>query len=199
MYLAVVVLIGPLEASADDLRPAPSGAGQREPSATRTEWMALEVVPLFAFAGGREGESDLARGMVGYMEIHRIATFKWRRFYWTVAELGGGVTTVPNLSFLGYGGTQVGYPIYLGSRGQPQIKVGLGFGGGILMVYKGFLSGDVIEGVGMILSPSIRYTYHRRGVMFYGVSTRAVIPVTGVRYSGALFLFGLDLGFQQQR
>ncbi len=36
MYLAVVVLIGPLEASADDLRPAPSGVGQREPSATRT-------------------------------------------------------------------------------------------------------------------------------------------------------------------
>jgi len=120
--------------------------------ATRTEWLSLDFNGGFATGTGGLGGAAL-----------RLFNIKWKKFFWQIVDIGGAGA---HDGFFGHAGTILGYPLYLGSKGQHQFK----FGAGPEVTGTG-------NGIGVALMPFINYQYHTAGRTFMGGSLRTFIPL----------------------
>ena len=132
--------------------------------AFRTEWLSVGffIGAMNASAGYYSivsGSDVLLGGQLN------VCALKWRMFKWTILELGAG-SGVGSGGHLFYFGSAVAYPIYFGRRGQHQISVDLGLG-----------AESLESGFSFAMSPGATYSYHTNGLMFYGLSTKFVLPI----------------------
>jgi hypothetical protein len=149
-----------------DLELSPQG---RLASMTRTEWFGLEPM-IGGGAGGRLPSFGLNLQTIG---------LRWRYFAWTVVELGlaaGGMYLVGL-------GTRPGFPIYLGARGQHQLRVGLGFSIGFMKSMDqdspASTSHYQIGGTGLVLSPSLEYRCQTEKSFYWGFALRPYLMAAG--------------------
>ncbi len=153
---------------------------------TRTEWFGLET------ALGRAPLADSASFGLNL----QIVTLKWRRVTWTIGELSflaGGMFTA---SF----GTRPGFPIYLGDRGQHQLRASLGLHFGGMSYDKDVETNESYSagGNGLVLSPAIEYHYQFAGSFFIGVGFKALWYAAGSSNHPALLLFTVPLGWSSR-
>jgi hypothetical protein len=151
----------------------------RNALATSTEWVALEL-----------GSGYLAWGNVPVLACDvRIVTLKWKRFMWTLGELGGALSFGSG----GYSamnvGTRPGFPLYFDQRGHHQFWFTLG--GFFTRLTRG---GENTTGTSsglsdeshslFALSPAIQYLYQPRsqilgGMVLLGAGLKTYLPVAG--------------------
>lgn len=131
---------------------------------TRTEWFALEPV-----IGAQSG--NVAVGL-------RVLAFglRWRHLVWTIVEGGGHVGPRARAADLG---TRLAYPLYLGERGQHQLRIGLGLGVGLVNEDAENRGDPDTEQTGLLLSPSLEYFYQGQRRFFVGASLRYATLAAG--------------------
>jgi len=156
----------------------------RELFGTRNEW--------FAFEGGLVVGAGGAEGFVGGSLAVNTVTLKWKHASWTNLTLGGG--GAPG-RFFGHMETRLGYPLRFGSRGQHQLRPGLGFGMFAISVDETTRSRleqawlqrkdtgeNDYEGDGpyisLCVSPAVEYLYQTLGRTLVGGGFRALVPIT---------------------
>jgi tetratricopeptide (TPR) repeat protein len=149
-----------------DLAISPQG---RMASMTRTEWFGLE--PMIGGGAGNDRVPSFG------LNLQAIG-LRWRYFAWTIVELGaagGGMTFV---SF----GTRPGFPIYLGARGQHQLRFGVGLAIGFMQsrdeIPAASSKDNHIGGTGLVISPSIDYRFQTDRSFYWGFALRPYVMAT---------------------
>lgn len=145
----------------------------------RTEWFNLNPLIYITSSGHLGGGAAL-----------RVGTLKWRHLFLTIAE-GGVGSEASGDSLLAHIGTTVGYPIYLGSRHQHQIRLGAGLALGTLT------SRDVNDrkegSSGLYLLPTADYLFQFSGGFVLGGGVRLVFPLLVGDFSPFVMAFVLSV------
>lgn len=172
--------------------------------ATTSEWVGLGVGPAYHNSTGRSG----------FCFELRMGVIKWYRLYWNVFNLaavfGSGPDEVGKSNGSFNIGTRLGFPLYLGSRGQHQLLFGLGVGAEVLDIITALPAAGgndpaTSEARGYLaFSPGLDYTYSTYdGLLPITLGVRGVLPVArdlaaGERYPSQL-LVTLGIGFSLYR
>ena len=173
---------------------------------TKTEYFRVSL--LFApyaylrWTGTWDGDKAAHTAGLGSGITVMGPTFRWNNFYLGVAEftfLYGGFSSVggsPLVSMLG--GSRLGYPLFLDTEGRHEIDFSLGINFGFIYFIE---MGDYSKSggsLGLVVSPSIAYSYSANSGLTIGAGVRALIP-TWVDYADAHvfpLMVTLDLGFR---
>jgi hypothetical protein len=141
---------------------------RRTQDATRTEWFAIDL----------HGGAGSTGSPLGGLSL-RFFNLKWKNFYLNALDLG--VMTMSE-KFLGHVGVDAGYPVYLGNRGQHQLRFGVGAHAFVTFSDTQF---------SFAVMPTISYQYQTKGSTFYGAGTRIFILPSG----DALVTVGATIGW----
>lgn len=164
-----------------------STESRRQRETDRNEWIGVDLLL------GHDGKS----AQFGILE--RFFVLKWKHFFWSILE-GQVVGTIGGDSKFTtlFGGTRLGYPLYLGEQNQHQLRFGLGVG------YCSRNGNDSQSGtslnLGFCLMPVFNYIWQTGGWFHIGVGLRMLIPV--VEKNDApniplLFLLSVPMGWTQ--
>lgn len=183
--------ISPRETRRLQVRMKPTKRGRLD-LATSSEWFAIELGPAFI-----RGSSKMLLGF-----SFSLGRIKWSRLFWTIFELDAALTptseeastTNTHKASLFAVGSRLGYPWYLGARGQHQLLFGLGVG------YLGFDGGSTAAAGGgdssptpyFGLSPSVGYLYNAAsGFVPVGLWVRGLFALGGKPETGEERPFGV--------
>ena len=143
-----------------NLRPTDATlAHWRHEHMTRNEWITAE--PFFYVT---------TAGTVGGGGTISFARIKWKYFYLSV--LNGGAAGGDG-TFLASATTEMGFPLYLGSRGQHRLQFGLGLGFGLIN------NSESSQVVGFHFIPTVQYLYQSTSGAFFGGGLRAQLHGVG--------------------
>ncbi|RJO67917.1 MAG: hypothetical protein C4523_08140 [Myxococcales bacterium] len=170
-------------------------------------------------AGSGEGETNsdsddyrratewfgLALGLGNYgLDLEaKLFTVRWKYVYWNILRAGG---VVVGWSPAVYGGSGIGYPLFLDAAGRHELRFGLGahFGGMISdlpsswdsMNVLNFLDSDIFLGV--ILSPEAFYVYRFMEHVAVQVGLQlyvAAIPIQANAFPDPMFVGSAGMAF----
>jgi hypothetical protein len=209
LAVVAIALLGPSTLAADE--PAPSQT--QEPTAAsapaQTVWsekIGFEISGITFPIDSSIKNSDNTV-VFGASLLLRGPTRRWDWFYWTTAELGGGML-FPKTSLTGglngfhaELGTEVGILIFDGEFFEA--RFGLGITGGFLLNWLGedcqTCNGDS-GGVGLIFAPVVSLRGKVSKGLTLGLTFRALVPTLPLKSDdhnyGANLLVALDIGIR---
>jgi hypothetical protein len=125
----------------------------------------------------------------------RAPTLRWGNFLWTTVELGGGGFTQVNGAVMAMLGTRPGFSLL--ESGPHTLSVSAGLEVGALITDVGGEYGCLSGGIGLLVSPVLRYAYRTEQRASIGATLRFVVPTPLVASEcfSAMTLLAFDVGF----
>lgn len=154
----------------------------KEGLAGQTDWISVKIQ-----TGG---------GAMSYYPVGaavQLATLKWRRLFWTLAEGGASVLNVDDDNYYWAVGTRIRNPLAMDSTGRHRVSLGIGVGfWKIRQRENGGEDAGRIAFEGFYLSPNLCYTFQFSDRFSVGLDFQAMLPAVGLDnlgdYAWALFL-----------